>query len=90
MSFPIVRNRRLRGSQALRNLVRETQLTVNDLVYPLFVTVGHNIKSEISSMPGVFHFSLDRLAAEIDEISALGIQAILLFGVPEDKDETGT
>jgi porphobilinogen synthase len=90
MSFPIVRNRRLRGSQALRNLVRETQLSVNDLVYPIFVTVGSNIKSEISSMPGVYHFSLDRLAEEIEEVVSLGIQAILLFGVPEHKDGEGT
>jgi porphobilinogen synthase len=90
MSFPIVRNRRLRGSQALRNLVRETQLTVNDLVYPIFVTVGSNIKSEIASMPGVYHFSLDRLEEEIEEITELGIQAILLFGVPEHKDAEGT
>jgi porphobilinogen synthase len=90
MSFPIVRNRRLRGSQALRNLVRETQLSVNDLVYPIFVTVGSNIKSEISSMPGVYHYSLDRLAEEIEEVSSLGIQAILLFGVPEHKDGEGT
>jgi porphobilinogen synthase len=90
MSFPIVRNRRLRGSQALRNLVRETQLSVNDLVYPIFVTVGSNIKSEIASMPGVYHFSLDRLAEEIEEVTALGIQAILLFGVPEHKDGEGT
>jgi porphobilinogen synthase len=90
MSFPIVRNRRLRGSQALRNLVRETQLSVNDLVYPIFVTVGSNIKSEISSMPGVYHFSLDRVAEEIEEVVSLGIQAILLFGVPEHKDGEGT
>jgi porphobilinogen synthase len=90
MSFPIVRNRRLRGSQAMRNLVRETQLSVNDLVYPLFVTEGDNIKSEITSMPGVYHFSLDRLAEEIEEITSLGIQAILLFGVPEHKDAEGT
>src|SRR5689334_9285945 len=90
MSFPIVRNRRLRGSHAMRNLVRETQLTINDLVYPIFVTVGNNIKTEISSMPGVYHFSLDRLAEEITEITALGIQAVLLFGVPEHKDAEGS
>jgi porphobilinogen synthase len=90
MSFPNVRNRRLRGSQALRNLVRETQLSVHDLVYPIFVTVGDNIKSEIASMPGVYHFSLDRLAEEIEEISSLGLPAILLFGVPEHKDNEGT
>lgn len=90
MSFPLVRNRRLRGSKALRNLVRETQLTVHDLVYPIFVTVGSNIKSEISSMPGVYHFSLDRLEEEIAEITSLGIQAVLLFGVPATKDAEGT
>jgi porphobilinogen synthase len=63
---------------------------VNDLVYPIFVTVGSNVKAEISSMPGVYHFSLDRLAEEIEEITSLGIQAILLFGVPEHKDAEGT
>lgn len=90
MSFPIIRNRRLRGSAAIRNLVRENQVTVNDLVQPIFVTHGTNVKSEISSMPGVYHFSLDRLKEEIDEITQLGIQAILLFGVPDFKDAMGT
>ncbi|KRF00434.1 delta-aminolevulinic acid dehydratase [Paenibacillus sp. Soil766] len=90
MSFPIVRNRRLRGNAAIRNLVRENQVTVNDVVQPIFVTHGTNVKSEIASMPGVYHFSLDRLKEEIDEITQLGIQAILLFGVPDHKDATGT
>ena len=90
MSFPIVRNRRLRGNAAIRNLVRENQVTVNDLVQPIFVTHGTNVKSEIASMPGVYHFSLDRLKEEIDEITKLGIQAILLFGVPNTKDAIGT
>lgn len=90
MSFPIVRNRRLRGNTAIRNLVRENQVTVNDVVQPIFVTHGTNVKSEIASMPGVYHFSLDRLKEEIDEITQLGIQAILLFGVPDYKDATGT
>ncbi|WNR45826.1 porphobilinogen synthase [Paenibacillus roseipurpureus] len=90
MSFPIVRNRRLRGSTAIRNLVRENQVTVNDVVQPIFVTHGTNVKSEIASMPGVYHFSLDRLKEEIDEITGLGIQAVLLFGVPDHKDATGT
>jgi porphobilinogen synthase len=90
MSFPIIRHRRLRGTRALRNLVRETQLSVDDLIYPIFVTEGEQIKEEIPSMPGVFHFSLDRLDEEITEISRLGIQAILLFGVPSHKDEMGT
>lgn len=90
MSFPIVRNRRLRGNAAIRNLVRENQVTVNDVVQPIFVTHGTNVKSEIASMPGVYHFSLDRVKEEIDEITQLGIQAILLFGVPDHKDATGT
>src|ERR1700730_5174313 len=82
MSFPIVRNRRLRGSAAIRNLVREHRVSLHDLVQPIFVTVGKEIKHEIPSMPGVYHFSLDRLEEEIQEISKLGLQAILLFGVP--------
>ncbi|UJF32020.1 porphobilinogen synthase [Paenibacillus hexagrammi] len=91
MSFPIVRNRRLRGTAAIRNLVRENQVTVHDLVQPVFVTEGSDVKSEISSMPGVFHLSLDhRLEEEIKEITELGIQAILLFGVPDHKDSVGT
>lgn len=90
MSFPIVRNRRLRGSNALRSLVRETTVTVNDLIYPIFVTHGSQIKEEISSMPGVYHFSMDRLDEEIHEVASLGIQAILLFGVPDHKDAQGS
>ncbi|MBD0381669.1 porphobilinogen synthase [Paenibacillus sedimenti] len=90
MSFPVIRNRRLRSSSALRSLVRENQVTVNDVVQPIFVTHGEGIKDEIPSMPGVYHFSLDRLEEEISEITALGIQAILLFGVPEHKDAIGT
>ncbi|TXK84708.1 porphobilinogen synthase [Paenibacillus sp. N3.4] len=90
MSFPIIRNRRLRGNAAIRNLVRENQVTVNDVVQPIFVTHGTNIKEEIASMPGVFHFSLDRLQEEIAEITELGLQAILLFGIPDHKDPTGT
>ncbi|MCP1306765.1 porphobilinogen synthase [Paenibacillus tyrfis] len=86
MSFPLVRNRRLRSSAALRNLVREHTVTLHDLLYPIFVTHGTNIKEEISSMPGVYHFSLDRLEEEIREIVDLGLQAIVLFGVPHEKD----
>jgi len=89
-SFPTVRHRRLRRSPALRNLVREHAVTVNDLVYPIFVRYGSNVKEEIPSMPGVFHWSVDRLDEEIDEVRRLGIPAVLLFGVPETKDETGT
>ncbi|MNI20361.1 Delta-aminolevulinic acid dehydratase [compost metagenome] len=90
MSFPIVRNRRLRGSSAIRNLVRENRVNIHDLVQPVFVTVGDNIKQEIPSMPGVYHLSMDRLDEEIQEITGLGLQAILLFGVPEHKDAVGT
>ncbi len=90
MSFPIVRNRRLRGTAAMRHLVRETRVSVHDLVQPVFVTHGHNVKEEIPSMPGVYHFSMDRLEEEIQEITSLGIQAILLFGIPEHKDAVGS
>jgi len=90
MTFPIVRHRRLRHTAGIRSLVRETVLTVNDFIYPIFVTHGVNVKEEISSMPGVYHFSLDVLEAEIREIAALGIQSIMLFGVPEHKDAVGT
>ncbi|WP_127586178.1 porphobilinogen synthase [Paenibacillus koleovorans] len=90
MSYPIVRHRRLRGSQAMRNLVRETRLSMHDFLYPLFVTEGTDVRSEIPSMPGVFHLSLDVLEAEIREIASLGIQGVLLFGVPSHKDEIGS
>ncbi len=90
MGFPIVRNRRLRTSAAMRNLVREHAVTANDLIYPIFVTHGTNVKEEISSMPGVYHLSLDRLEEEIREVVSLGIQAVLLFGVPHEKDAHGS
>ncbi|SHJ04628.1 porphobilinogen synthase [Geosporobacter subterraneus DSM 17957] len=80
------RPRRLRVSGAMRSLVRETVLHVDDFVYPLFVVEGENIKSEISSMPGNYHYSVDQLKEEIEEISELGIKAVLLFGLPEHKD----
>ena len=90
MGFPIVRNRRLRASEPLRNLVRETRLSVNDFIYPIFVAEGTDVKEEIASMPGIFHFSLDRLEDELREVVGLGIQAVLLFGVPEHKDAVGS
>lgn len=90
MSFPVVRHRRLRGSSAMRNLVRETQLSVHDLIYPIFVVEGTNVKEEIPSMPGVYHLSLDFLEQEVKEISDLGIQSVLVFGVPNEKDEVGS
>ncbi|MCR8644174.1 porphobilinogen synthase [Paenibacillus sp. N1-5-1-14] len=90
MAFPTVRHRRLRSSAAMRNLVRETTLTVHDLIQPLFVTHDTNVKEEIPSMPGVYHFSLDRMDEEVHQIAELGIQGILLFGVPDHKDEVGS
>lgn len=90
MSFPLVRNRRLRTSHAMRNLVREHTVSTYDLIYPIFVTHGSGIKEEIRSMPGVYHLSMDRLEEEIREVTALGIQAILLFGVPDHKDAHGS
>lgn len=90
MGFPIIRNRRLRGSQAIRRLVKENRLDAADFVYPLFVTEGTGVKEEIASMPGVYHFSLDRLDDEMADIAALGIPAVLLFGVPDSKDAVGS
>lgn len=84
------RHRRLRSSAGMRNLVRETYLHIEDLIYPLFIVEGDGIKEEVSSMPGVFNFSLDRLEEEIREVVALGIQSVLVFGVPEHKDPEGS
>ncbi|MDN7226984.1 porphobilinogen synthase [Planococcus liqunii] len=84
------RGRRLRGSANLRSMVRETSLHKEDFIYPIFVVEGENIKHEISSMPGVFHFSLDRLGEELDEVVDLGIPSVILFGVPNEKDAVGT
>ncbi|KKY01211.1 delta-aminolevulinic acid dehydratase [Paraclostridium benzoelyticum] len=83
------RPRRLRNSAAIRDLVRETVLNVNDLIYPLFVVEGENIKEEIPSLPEVYHFSLDKLEEEIKEIKDLGIQHVILFGIPDEKDSFG-
>lgn len=80
----------MRRTSALRSLVRETVLSVNDFIYPIFVTFGHNIKEEIPSMPGVYHLSMDRLEEEIRDVVAAGIQSVLLFGIPEQKDAIGT
>lgn len=84
------RHRRLRGSANLRSMVRETSLQKEDFIYPLFVVEGENVKEEISSMPGVFHFSLDRLGEELDEVVDLGIPSVILFGVPNEKDAVGS
>ncbi|OCA91276.1 delta-aminolevulinic acid dehydratase [Bacillus sp. FJAT-27225] len=90
MELQFSRHRRLRSSANMRALVRETHLHVEDFIYPLFIIEGENIKNEISSMPGVFQVSMDLLGAEIDEVVELGIKSVILFGVPQDKDECGT
>ncbi len=79
------RPRRLRSTKAIRNLVRETKLQKEDLIYPLFIVDGENIKREIPSMEGVYHFSVDMLEDEIKELTELGIEHVLLFGVPDDE-----
>ena len=84
------RTRRLRKNENIRRLVRETSLSVNDFIYPLFIEEGKNIETEIASMPGIKRFSLDRLSKELDEVSALKIPAVLLFGIPAKKDDTGS
>ncbi|MGV8981117.1 porphobilinogen synthase [Clostridium sp.] len=86
----INRRRRLRSSTAIRDLVRETILTPNDFIFPIFAVEGENIKEEISSMPGNYHYSVDRLYEIIDEVEKAGIRGILLFGLPDEKDEIGT
>ncbi len=88
--FPKLRLRRLRRLEPLRALVRETKVDIQDLVYPLFVVEGKGIKREVTSMPGVFHFSVDRLLPEVEEVARLGVPAVLLFGIPEYKDEVGS
>jgi porphobilinogen synthase len=90
MELKFNRHRRLRQSANMRALVRENHLRVEDFIYPIFVIEGNNIKNEISSMPGIFQFSLDRLAEEMDEVVSLGIKAVLLFGIPTEKDECGS
>ncbi len=87
---PFRRFRRLRRSAALRDLVRETRLSPQSFVYPLFVTHGDNIRWELPSLPGQYHFSVDELSREAVEIAGLGIPAVLLFGIPETKDEAGS
>lgn len=90
MGFPEIRMRRLRTSETMRRLVRQTSLSVDDFVYPLFVRKGHGLKEPIESMTGCYHFSPDTIVAEAVEVAALGIPAVLLFGLPEKKDETGS
>ncbi|MBI3895178.1 MAG: porphobilinogen synthase [Acidobacteria bacterium] len=90
MSFPTTRLRRLRRNEVLRSFVQETRLSPKNFIYPLFVCPGSGVKREISSMPGNFHFSVDRVGEECKEVADLGIPAVLLFGIPEGKDERGS
>ena len=90
MSFPENRSRRLRRSSPLRRMVRETSLTADHFIYPLFIVPGSGVRREISSLPGQFHLSVDQLAREAAEIAELGIPSVILFGLPSKKDEVGS
>src|SRR5450755_1715554 len=90
MAFPVDRLRRLRRTETLRTLVRETRLTPEALVYPLFICPGTGIRKEVRSMPGVFNLSIDEAVHEVRETRALGVLSVILFGLPEKKDEVAT
>jgi porphobilinogen synthase len=90
MPFPIQRLRRTRHTGALRGLVRETRLSPSDFIYPIFVTVGEDVRNPVSSMPGVFQLSITRAVAEAKRVYGLGIPAVLLFGIPDEKDEAAS
>jgi porphobilinogen synthase len=90
MSFPATRMRRLRRTEAMRSLVRETQLRPGALIYPLFICPGEGVRKEISSMPGVFNLSIDEAVKEAESAASLGIGGLLLFGLPAQKDEQAT
>src|SRR5947207_5303375 len=90
MVFPTTRMRRLRRSEQLRSLVRETRLSPQNFVYPLFVCPGEGVRKEVRSMPGVFNLSVDEAVKEAEEARALGVPAVILFGLPEKKDEAAT
>src|SRR5207302_7710313 len=88
--YPVHRLRRLRRHPRLRDLVREHRLTLDDLIYPMFVYHGTNLRREIPSMPGQYQLSLDRFGDAVAEVAELGLPAILLFGIPEHKDARGS
>lgn len=88
--FPINRSRRLRKNETIRKMVRETALSVNDFIYPLFACEGNGVKREISSMPGVFNLSVDEIVREAKEVESLGIPSVIIFGIPDSKDEEGS
>lgn len=88
--FPVVRPRRLRRTPTIRRMVRETTLDPSDFIYPLFVRSGRGVKTEISAMPGNYHFSVDRVVEEVGEAWDEGVRSVILFGIPDRKDETGS
>jgi porphobilinogen synthase len=90
MAYPINRLRRLRRTEALRSLVRETRLTPEGFIYPLFICPGQGVRKEVRSMPGVFNLSIDEAVKEVAEVKSLGIPSVILFGLPETKDEVAT
>ncbi len=90
MAFPQLRLRRLRRTESIRALVRENRVDTGDLVYPIFVVEGKGIKQEVTSMPGIFRFSPDLLPAEAEDIARLGISTVILFGIPQHKDEAAS
>jgi porphobilinogen synthase len=90
VTFPAHRPRRLRRNEALRGLIRETRVTRDGLIYPMFVCPGKNVRTEVSSMPGVYQQSVDKLVEECREVEQLGLPGIILFGLPEKKDEQGS
>ena len=90
MTFPIHRPRRLRRSEAIRNFVRETRLSASGFVYPMFACPGKNVRVEVSSMPGIYQQSPDKIVEECREVADLSIPAVILFGLPEHKDEAGS
>jgi len=90
MQFPTYRPRRMRANETIRSMMRETSLSAADLIYPLFVKPGTGLRDEIKSMPGQYQLSIDQLPAEIDELRSLGIPAVILFGLPSEKDSVGS
>jgi len=90
MAFPVTRLRRLRRTEALRSMVRETRLTPQAFTYPLFVCPGERVRKEVGSMPGVFNLSVDQAVREAKETFSLGVPSIILFGLPDTKDEVAT
>src|SRR5687767_4483448 len=90
MGFPVQRPRRLRRTEALRRMVRETELTPSDFIYPLFIVEGRGVRRPVSSMPGVFQLSTDAALEELKQVKSLGIPSVIVFGIPDHKDARGS